>query len=635
MEYVDGEDLGSLLRRIGHIPKTKAIEIARQLCAGLAAAHETGVLHRDLKPANVMIDGRGRARITDFGLAALAEDIAGDDVRSGTPAYMAPEQIEGREVTVRSDLYSLGLVLYELFTGKPAFHAASLEERRRLQTQTTPSSPSTLVEGFDPAVERIILRCLEARSGAPAVVGAVGRGGAPRWRSDRGRSRRGRDAVAADGRRGGGFGRGARDGSPGPRSRSSSRPSAGASRWPPSASSRPWSRSRSRRRFLTGHAREILALAGRTQRPVDTVATFHSDEAYLEALLRTPAGRGERWGRLRTTPPAAIHFSYRESPRPLVPLMAAATGNEMIDPPVDVPGMARVELDTEGRLVSLLVVPPERTAAVAAGEEGRDPDWDPLLRATGVDPQTIARAEPAWAPPVFADRRAAWSAVWPERRDVPLRIEAASAGGNPVFLRVVEPWTRPAEVPPPEGGLRRAAQLAEPLAFMTAIVIAAIVALRNVRRGRGDRRGALRFALYLGALRMLWYLGAHHVASGREADIFIAISRTRCSASAWPTSSTLRSSPTRAGSGRGCWSPGCACWRDGSAIRSWGRDLAVGCAAGALVVLVARASSIVAETLGGTRACLIRASGPGRRSAALSRRSWAWWRSTRASCWRS
>src|SRR6185503_20921201 len=84
-----------------------------------------------------------------------------DDVRSGTPAYMAPEQIEGREVTVRSDLYSLGLVLYELFTGKPAFHAASLEERRRLQTQTTPSSPSTLVEGFDPAVERIILRCLE------------------------------------------------------------------------------------------------------------------------------------------------------------------------------------------------------------------------------------------------------------------------------------------------------------------------------------------------------------------------------------------------------------------------------------------------------------------------------------------
>src|SRR5258705_12087884 len=74
MEYVDGEDLASLLRRIGHVPKDKAIQIARQLCAGLAAAHDTGVLHRDLKPANIMIDGRGRGRITDFGLAAVREE---------------------------------------------------------------------------------------------------------------------------------------------------------------------------------------------------------------------------------------------------------------------------------------------------------------------------------------------------------------------------------------------------------------------------------------------------------------------------------------------------------------------------------------------------------------------------------
>src|SRR5262245_19739417 len=147
MEYVDGEDLGSLLRRIGRIPKDKAVEIARQLCAGLAAAHETGVLHRDLKPANIMIDGRGRARITDFGLAALAEGVGGEDVRSGTPAYMAPEQLAGREVSVRSDLYALGLVLYELFTGKAAFRASSMDEQRRLRTETTPSSPPSLVAG--------------------------------------------------------------------------------------------------------------------------------------------------------------------------------------------------------------------------------------------------------------------------------------------------------------------------------------------------------------------------------------------------------------------------------------------------------------------------------------------------------
>src|SRR4051812_8430276 len=97
MEYVDGEDLASLLRRIGRIPQDKAIDLARQLCAGVAAAHERGVLHRDLKPANVMIDGDGNVRITDFGIATAgsgADSTPGSDagVAAGTPQYMAPEQ---------------------------------------------------------------------------------------------------------------------------------------------------------------------------------------------------------------------------------------------------------------------------------------------------------------------------------------------------------------------------------------------------------------------------------------------------------------------------------------------------------------------------------------------------------------
>jgi serine/threonine-protein kinase len=111
MEYVDGEDLASLLRRIGRLPEDKAVEIARQLCAGLAAAHDEGVLHRDLKPANVMIDGRGRAKITDFGLAGATGGISGHEAKVGTPQYMAPEQVAGRELSERTDIYSLGLVL--------------------------------------------------------------------------------------------------------------------------------------------------------------------------------------------------------------------------------------------------------------------------------------------------------------------------------------------------------------------------------------------------------------------------------------------------------------------------------------------------------------------------------------------
>src|ERR1700730_14480028 len=125
MEYVDGEDLSSLLLRIGRLPGDKALEIARKLCAGLAAAHDKGVLHRDLKPANIMIDGRGQVLIADFGLAALAGQLEGAHLRDGTPAYMAPEQLAGREVSVRSDIYALGLVMHEMFTGKRALENGS------------------------------------------------------------------------------------------------------------------------------------------------------------------------------------------------------------------------------------------------------------------------------------------------------------------------------------------------------------------------------------------------------------------------------------------------------------------------------------------------------------------------------
>jgi serine/threonine protein kinase len=127
MEYVDGEDLASLLLRIGRLPADKALDIARQICAGLTAAHDRGVLHRDLKPANVMLDGRGRVRITDFGLAVALDAVGLEADLSGTPAYMAPEQLAGKGASIRSDIYSLGLVFHELYTGKRAYTAGSLE----------------------------------------------------------------------------------------------------------------------------------------------------------------------------------------------------------------------------------------------------------------------------------------------------------------------------------------------------------------------------------------------------------------------------------------------------------------------------------------------------------------------------
>ena len=182
MEYVDGEDLASLLRRIGRLPADKAVESARQLCSGLAAAHDMGVLHRDLKPANVMLDGRGVVKITDFGLANFSEQIARDDI-AGTPAYMAPEQLAGRAATIASDVYALGLVLFEMFTGVAAFAPGSAADRARWSADSAPPTPSSARPDIDPAVERVIVRCLESdparRPPSARVVGAALPGGDP------------------------------------------------------------------------------------------------------------------------------------------------------------------------------------------------------------------------------------------------------------------------------------------------------------------------------------------------------------------------------------------------------------------------------------------------------------------------
>ena len=179
MEYVDGEDLASLLRRVGSFREGRALEIARQICAGLASAHERGVIHRDLKPANVMLDGAGKVRITDFGLAGAS----GEAIRAGTPAYMAPEQLAGHEVTARSDIYSLGLLLYELFTGQRALEGKNLAELIQKREQAGIPAPTTVVKTLDPQIETAVMRCLnpqpDERPPSALAVAAALPGGDP------------------------------------------------------------------------------------------------------------------------------------------------------------------------------------------------------------------------------------------------------------------------------------------------------------------------------------------------------------------------------------------------------------------------------------------------------------------------
>ncbi|TNF72193.1 MAG: serine/threonine protein kinase, partial [Acidobacteria bacterium] len=342
MEYVDGEDLSSLLRRIGRLPKDKAVQVARQICAGLAAAHEQGVLHRDLKPANVMLDGRGQVKITDFGLAGFDETIKGAEARAGTPAYMAPEQWTGKEVTVQSDLYALGLVLYELFTGQPVYSGKTPAEILKLQQESSPATPSSVVEGFDPSVERVILKCLEKdpaqRPSSALAVSAALPGGDPLA------------AALAAGE------------TPSPELVAQAGEVGGVAPWIAGLCVAVilagilgsfWVAGRQQLvrlaplerppAYLAARAQEIIADLGYEDPPTDSLYVFDSNEAYVD-YLREQGLAGENHDRLKSRQPAVLKFSYRQSPHLLERIDPAAIGGWMMDPPGDRPGMIQLDL---------------------------------------------------------------------------------------------------------------------------------------------------------------------------------------------------------------------------------------------------------------------------------------------------
>ncbi len=521
MEFVDGEDLASLLRRIGRLPGDKAVQIARQICAGLAAAHEQGILHRDLKPANVMIDGRGRVRITDFGLAGLAGEVEGAEVLSGTPAYMAPEQLAGRGVSVRSDVYALGLVLYELFTGKPAYRAESAAEMARLKEESAPSSLASHVDNIDPAIERIVLRCLETDpSGRPAsalAVAAALPGGDPLAAALAAGETPSPELVADAG------------GAGSLTLRIAAllltvvlvclvaRPFVGerisvlhhaSLPLPPEA--------------LSVKASEVVRLAGVTEAPADTAFGFSTDGDLLRHL-RAQDGDDAR-AFVGTVRPSPVFFWYRQSPRSLAhPEFWSRFRATHETPPPLVSSMAEVRLDPEGRLTRLEIVPPQRVDEDDPGASSAnvEPDWSFLFERAGIDPAALAPASPQWISLADTDLRRAWVGSFPGQPDVPLRVEAGAFRGKPVSFRLVLPWTMPErmdEAPWSAGEI--VGTIVGLFTIATALIGGVILARRNLRLGRGDRQGAFRvFVVAFAAIAAGALLQADHSAALEEVSI--------------------------------------------------------------------------------------------------------------------
>jgi serine/threonine-protein kinase len=520
MEYVDGEDLASLLSRIGRLPADKALDLARDLSAGLAAVHEKGAVHRDLKPANVMVDGRGRARITDFGLA-IGVDGAAALAFAGTPAYMSPEQLAGREITFRSDLYALGLVLYEMFTGRPFFDASTLDELRSQHRQAKKSRLSSAAPALvAPAVERVILQCLEeeqeARPASARAVLAMLPGGDPLEAAVAAGETPSPEMVAAAGAVG--------DLTPAAAwacvlaalgtlvlcaylaDRTSIVGKASLPK-PPEA--------------LVERAKEIVARLGHTAEPADRAYSFAWDMAYLNHIARSDASI-DRWDRIREARPGAAYFFYRQSPRKLVAVNrdAAVTRN---DPPADVPGMVELQLDPSGRLLGYLTVPPPFEEGTGPWPE---PDWSRLLQEAALEPPSLQPTAPQWAAPVDSDRKAAWVGAYPGAGGASVRVEAAAYHGHPVWFEVLPPWTAESRRREARDPVSRA-----PVSSVGVTILAlamplggVLLARRNLRLGRGDRTGAFRVALVVflayASARMF---RADHVAGAEELWILIKV----------------------------------------------------------------------------------------------------------------
>jgi serine/threonine-protein kinase len=492
MEYVAGENLATLVARAGRLSVERGVEMARKLCAGIAAAHAKGVLHRDLKPANILIDPRGNPILTDFGLAAVGQ-VRGLQALQGTPAYMAPEQREGREATVQSDIYSLGLVLYEIFTGK--YYEAGATTR-----------PT-----FDAAVESVVTRCLDPdpakRPRSALAVAAALPGGDPLAAALEAGQTPSPEMVANAGETEG-----------------MRIPAALAclavvvvglagllflkdrtdliERIPLPHSSE----------VLAAKGREIAASLGYTESPFSTAEGWTLNGQYLSWASR----QKDAWQRLAglgaNRPPGAL-FWYRESPSSLFAIWKNEV--DLDDPPPLVPRSMSLVLDSEGRLVEFRARPP----STSADDSPRPPmDWSRIFALTGLDPARFTPATPLWTPEMACDTRVAWTGSWPGSPTDPIRLDAAAEKGRAVFIRVAGPWSLPNFPVIRPGGFQGFSFLV--FSFLVLPAGACLLVWRNLRAGRGDVRGANRLALFVFVCALaLILLRKTHAAEASEAIV--------------------------------------------------------------------------------------------------------------------
>jgi serine/threonine-protein kinase len=500
MEYVDGEDLASLLLRIGRLPADKALETARKLCAGLSAAHDRGIIHRDLKPQNIMMNKRGEVVIMDFGLAAIADQLSGAEVRNGTPAYMAPEQLRGAEVTAKSDIYALGLVLYELFTGKRPFDARNVQDMLRQQESAQLTSMTSIAADIDPGVEKAIRRCLDpdpARRPANVLsVAAALPGGDPLAAALAAGEMPSPELVASAGKLEG----------LAPRysipclvliavclcSAVALRAHYAAAMHTP-LDNPP--------EVLAHQAREMASSFGYPTRPADFALSLDNRGDLLDHFKQLPPPpRWDEW----LAAEAPIFANYRES---LSPLAAEPYGDVTPDNPAPTaPGMVRVTLDGGGRLREFQANPYKDAAALTPPVAP-----DAVFHAAGLDISKFTEVPAAFVPATASDQLRAWKGPHPRLPGVNLTLDLASWKGRITQSSVHFDWPKGTAAGASPNGLASRMQGIVLMAFAaTGLLAVVLLARRNWRLGHVDRKGALRIGIARCLLGLVTWIGTVH-----------------------------------------------------------------------------------------------------------------------------
>jgi serine/threonine-protein kinase len=481
----------------------------------MAAAHDQGVLHRDLKPSNVMLDGRGRVRITDFGLARMTTEQESPEARIGTPAYMAPEQMVGGQVTEQSDIYSIGLILFEVFTGKKAYSADSMTELLEMRKISSPMAPSSFVPDIDPVVEQVILWCLKKEpkhrptsvlavaaalpGGDPlAAVLAAGETPSPEMVAAAGKSGRLHPRIAigwlailiiglitaaflAD--------------------EATVLGNAGLTEKPDA---------------LEKVARDIIGELGYESQPKDRSYGFEYDKEYLWAL-RMERNTSRRNDKIDRSEQSGMYFWYRQSPEFLIPVARYSWQVSPVDPPLTIPGMVDIRLKGNGELIEFRAVTQEGNEQ---RNELKEVVWARLFEAAGFDLEQFSeKKDQSFLGEllVSADSRIIWEGTGKNGSNNVL-VEAASFKGKPVYFRIFEqdpiPKRKQLGIPPSDRQPIRIEEfrVVEWSYMLIILVAAALVARRSLRLGRSDPKGSFRLGLFILSLNLFsWLFEASHV----------------------------------------------------------------------------------------------------------------------------